>query len=94
MPPQAYCDEVAAKFQATWKRAEISNDDFIRTTEERHRLAVTEMWQRLVNKGDIYAADYEGLYCDGCEEWKTDDELVVEGGRQALPHPPRARSRR
>ena len=85
VPPQAYCDEVAAKFQATWRRAEISYDNFIRTTEERHRLSVTETWRRLVNKGDIYAADYEGLYCDGCEEWKTDDELVVEGGVKICP---------
>src|SRR6185436_5705280 len=54
-------------------------------TEERHRLSVTEMWRRLVNRGDIYAADYEGLYCDGCEEWKTDDELVVEGGVKLCP---------
>jgi methionyl-tRNA synthetase len=84
-PPQAYCDEVAAKFQATWRRAEISYDNFIRTTEERHRLSVTEMWRRMVNKGDIYAADYEGQYCDGCEEWKTDDELVVEGGVKLCP---------
>ncbi len=84
-PPQTYCDEVAAKFQATWRRAEISYDNFIRTTEERHRLSVTEMWRRLVNKGDIYAADYEGLYCEGCEEWKTDDELVVEGGVKLCP---------
>jgi methionyl-tRNA synthetase len=84
-PPQAYCDEVAAKFQATWKRAEISYDNFIRTTEERHRLVVTEMWRRLVNKGDIYAADYEGLYCEGCEEWKTEDELLAEGGAKLCP---------
>ena len=89
MPPKEYCDGVAAKFQATWKRAEISNDDFIRTTEERHRLAVTEMWRRMVNQGDIYAADYEGLYCVGCEECKTDDELVDGERAEAVPHPPR-----
>jgi methionyl-tRNA synthetase len=84
-PPLAYCDEVAAKFQATWRRAEISNDDFIRTTQERHRLAVTEMWRRMFNKGDIYASDYEGLYCDGCEDFKTDDELLTEGGAKLCP---------
>jgi methionyl-tRNA synthetase len=84
-PPQAYCDEIAAKYQATWKRAEISHDNFIRTTEERHRLVVTDMWRRLVNKGDIYAADYEGLYCEGCEEWKAEDELLVEGGVKLCP---------
>jgi methionyl-tRNA synthetase len=83
--PQAYCDEVAARYQATWKRAEISHDSFIRTTEERHRLVVTEMWRRLVNRGDIYAADYEALYCEGCEDWKTDDELVIEDGVKLCP---------
>ena len=77
---------MAAKFQATWKRAEISNDDFIRTTEERHRLAVDrDVAAAWSNRGDIYAADYEGLYCDGCEDWKTDDELVVEDGEKLCP---------
>ena len=88
VPPQQFCDEVAAKFQAMWTRASISNDDFIRTTQPRHRAAVTEMWGRMAATGDIYAADYEGLYCDGCEEWKTDDDLVHRSGDQTLPHPP------
>ncbi|HEY0715713.1 MAG TPA: methionine--tRNA ligase [Polyangia bacterium] len=85
VPPQAYCDEVAAKFQAMWARASIAYDDFIRTTQPRHRESVTDMWNRMKATGDIYAADYEGLYCDGCEEWKTDDDLVVEGGVKICP---------
>src|SRR5262245_20551646 len=85
MAPQAYCDEVAAKFQATWKRVGISNDDFIRTTQPRHETAVAEIWQRLVKSGDIYPADYEGLYCVGCEDWKTEEEIVVEGGEKVCP---------
>jgi methionyl-tRNA synthetase len=85
VPAQAYCDEVAAKFQAMWSRASISHDDFIRTTQPRHLEAVTEMWNRMKATGDIYAADYEGLYCDGCEEWKTDDDLVTEGGVKLCP---------
>ena len=85
IPPQQFCDEVAAKFQAMWTRASISNDDFIRTTQPRHLHAVTEMWNRLAATGDIYAADYEGLYCDGCEEWKTDDDLVTENGVKLCP---------
>jgi methionyl-tRNA synthetase len=83
--PQVYCDGVASRFQDTWRRVGISHDDFIRTTEERHRVAVTQMWSRMVASGDIYAADYEGLYCVGCEDWKTDDELVVEGGEKLCP---------
>src|SRR5215468_9610621 len=52
LAPQAYCDDVAARFRATWQRVGISNDDFIRTTEARHAVAVTEMWRRLVASGD------------------------------------------
>jgi methionyl-tRNA synthetase len=85
VPPQQFCDEVAAKFQAMWTRAEISNDDFIRTTQPRHKVAVHEIWKRMFDRGDIYAADYEGLYCEGCEEWKTDDDLVTEGGVKLCP---------
>jgi len=78
--PQAYADEIAAKFQETWKRSGISNDDFIRTTSERHKKAVGEMWRRM--QPDIYEADYEGLYCVGCEDFKTDDELAVDGDKK------------
>jgi methionyl-tRNA synthetase len=85
VPPQQFCDEVAAKFQAMWSRATISNDDFIRTTQPRHAAAVAEMWGRMVATGDIYSADYEGLYCEGCEEWKTDDDLAIENGIKICP---------
>src|SRR5215831_2609766 len=50
---QAYCDEIAAKFQETWRRVEISNDDFIRTTQPRHEAAVQEMWRRINATGAI-----------------------------------------
>src|SRR5438046_8946905 len=50
MDPQAYCDEIAAKFQETWKQIGISNDDFIRTTSPRHKAAATEMRARLAAK--------------------------------------------
>jgi methionyl-tRNA synthetase len=83
--PQAYCDRIAAQFQAFWARAEISNDDFIRTTEPRHHAAAVEMWRRMEARGDIYAAEYEGLYCVGCEDFKTDAEVQLKDG---LPHCP------
>jgi methionyl-tRNA synthetase len=79
MDPQAYCDQIAARFQETWKRAGISNDDFIRTTEPRHKRAVAEMWKRLQAAGDIYEAEYDGMYCVGCEAAKSEDDVVVEG---------------
>ncbi len=82
---QAYTDEIAAKFQETWKRMEISNDDFIRTTQARHTKAVGEMWERMQAKGDIEQRDYEGLYCVGCEEFKAEDEVVVENGEKVCP---------
>jgi methionyl-tRNA synthetase len=79
LEPQAYCDEVAAKFQQIWRRVGISNDDFIRTTEPRHKQAVAEMWARLTNQGDIYEAEYDGMYCVGCEEAKTEDDVELVG---------------
>ncbi len=82
---QAYCDEIAAKFQETWKRMEIGNDDFIRTTQERHKKVVAEMWNHLKANGDIESREYEGLYCVGCEEFKGDDEVVVEDGKKLCP---------
>jgi methionyl-tRNA synthetase len=83
--PQAYTDDIAAKFRETWKRVGISNDDFIRTTDARHKTAVAEMWSRLVAAGDIYEAEYDGMYCVGCESAKTEDEVVVENGQKLCP---------
>jgi methionyl-tRNA synthetase len=82
METQAYCDSIAAEFEASWKRFGISNDDFIRTTAPRHERAVAEMWKRLTDAGDIYEAEYDGMYCVGCEEAKTEDEVVTENGEK------------
>ncbi|MBI2552580.1 methionine--tRNA ligase [Candidatus Uhrbacteria bacterium] len=72
---QQYVDEMSAKWQRTWDELQISNDDFIRTTEPRHVKYVEKFWG-LVKKGDIYKGQYEGLYCTGCEAYKTETELV------------------
>lgn len=80
--PQAYCDGVAAEFQAAWKRFGVTNDDFIRTTQPRHEAAVAEMWQRLVAAGDIYPHEYDGMYCVGCEEAKSEDDVLTENGEK------------
>jgi methionyl-tRNA synthetase len=80
MQPQAYCDEIAAKFQETWKNIGITNDDFIRTTSPRHQAAVAEMWRRL--EKDIYQAEYDGMYCVGCEDSKSEDDVIAEGDRK------------
>jgi methionyl-tRNA synthetase len=76
MTPQEYVDSMAPQFVKLWKALDISNDDFIRTTEERHKRAVVPFMEKLREADDIYVAPYEGWYCVRCEEFKTDDELV------------------
>jgi len=74
--PQAFADEIAPEFRAAWKRLNIANDDFIRTTEPRHRVAVEALLKACHDAGDIYLGKYSGLYCVGCEEYYVEDELV------------------
>jgi methionyl-tRNA synthetase len=84
LSPQQYCDGVAAQFEDAWKRFGVSNDDFIRTTSARHEQAVAEMWNRLQAAGDIYEAEYDGMYCVGCEEAKTEDDVVANESGEKL----------
>lgn len=79
--PQEWVDSIAEQFRSTWERLGISNDDFIRTTQERHRPAVEAMIKRISDAGDLYVGRYEGYYCVGCEAFKRDDELVKEEGQ-------------
>jgi len=72
---QAFVDEIAPLYEQAWKRLNISNDDFIRTTEARHKLGVAELLQRCYDAGDIELDVYKGKYCVACEEYYTDDEL-------------------
>jgi methionyl-tRNA synthetase len=74
--PLAYCDRMERVFRDTWARLDISFDDFIRTTEPRHRAGVTEIVRRLHEAGDIYDGLYEGWYCVGCEAFKPEKDLV------------------
>ncbi|MGH7458682.1 MAG: methionine--tRNA ligase [Longimicrobiaceae bacterium] len=76
LSPQAWTDRVAAEFQRAWKSLAISHDDFIRTTEPRHRLAVEEVIRRMAAKEDLYRGSYAGYYCVGCEAYKSEDELL------------------
>ena len=77
--PQAFCDEMAEKFRHAWKALDLSFDYFIRTSEERHARVTQEIFRRARNKGDIYKANYVGLYCDGCEDFKRERELDENG---------------
>jgi methionyl-tRNA synthetase len=83
MSPQEWVDGVAAQFRAMWERLGIGHDDFIRTTERRHRTAVHELIRRIDAAGDLYKGRYEGSYCVGCEAFKRDDELILEAGGPA-----------
>lgn len=76
LDPLAYCDRMEAEFRDVWKRLDISFDDFIRTTEPRHRAAVQAMVQRSFENGDIYEGVYEGWYCVSCEEFKPEKGLI------------------
>ena len=77
--PQAYVDKIVAGFQFLWEKLGISNDDFIRTTEQRHEKVVQEIFRRIYAKGDIYKGEYKGLYCTPCESYWTEHQLDENG---------------
>jgi methionyl-tRNA synthetase len=76
LDPKAYCDQMEREFREVWARLDVSFDDFIRTTEERHRVGVTELVRRIQAAGDIYEGHYEGWYCNSCEAFKQEKDLV------------------
>ncbi len=83
--PQAFTDRVAADFIDMARRMNISNDDFIRTTEPRHRIACQALWRRLVDSGAIYLGKYEGWYAVRDEAFYDEEELITapDGGKKA-----------
>jgi methionyl-tRNA synthetase len=74
--PQEMADRTSERFRDAWKLLDISNDDFIRTTEPRHHTAVQAFLQRVYDNGHIELGTYEGLYCVSCEAYYTPDQLV------------------
>ncbi len=70
-----YADIMAGKWLDAWKLLGISNDDFIRTSSERHAKNVLDVFGRVYQKGDIYKGKYKGLYCEGCEAFLTENDL-------------------
>ncbi len=76
LEPRQLVDRVVKRFQQLWKRLEISNDDFIRTTEPRHRKGVEDLFRAVKARGDIYLDRYRGWYCTGCESFYTVTQLV------------------
>ena len=76
LDPLAYCDRMEREFRNAWALLDVSFDDFIRTTQARHRAAVQEMVRRIAARGDVYEGYYEGWYCVGCEAFKQEKDLV------------------
>lgn len=74
--PQAYVDEIADAAKKLWAMMDITNDDFIRTTEKRHEEMVEKIFAKFMENGDIYKGHYEGLYCTPCESYYTETQLV------------------
>lgn len=74
--PQQFVDDIVAGIKELWKKLDISNDDFIRTTEERHKKVVEVIFDRLLQQGDIYKGEYEGWYCTPCESFFLERQLV------------------
>ena len=72
----AYLDRMAGTWKQTWDDLGIRYDAFIRTTDLAHAKAVERFWNAVVKSGDIYEGEYEGLYCVGCEAFKTESEIV------------------
>jgi methionyl-tRNA synthetase len=73
--PQQYVDEIVAGIQELWKKLDISYDDFIRTTQDRHKQIVEKIFAQLLEQGDIYLGEYEGMYCTPCESFFTAIQL-------------------
>jgi methionyl-tRNA synthetase len=76
LDPKTYCDGMEREFREVWQRLDVSFDDFIRTTEDRHRVAVTALVERIQKAGDIYEGHYEGWYCVSCEAFKQEKDLL------------------
>lgn len=76
LDPHEYCDRMDVAFREVWAKLSVSFDDFIRTTEPRHRAGVQRMAQACMDAGDVYEGFYEGWYCVSCEAFKQEKDLV------------------
>ena len=82
LDPLLYCNKISEVFKNLTKILNLSNDDFIRTTEKRHHTSVTDLWNRLVASGDIYMSKYEGWYSISDEAYYNDDEIIEKNGKK------------
>ena len=77
-----FCDELSEKFKKLTKILNLSNNDFIRTTEKRHHKSVQGIWSRLVDSGDIYLSKYTGWYSVSDEAYYADEEIIQDGNKK------------
>ncbi len=80
--PKIFCDDLSEKFKKLTKILNLSNDDFIRTTEKRHYKSVEEVWNRLIDSGDIYLDKYSGWYSISDEAYYDEDEIEEKNGKK------------
>ena len=83
--PIQYVDKIVAETKELWKLMNIEYDDFIRTSEDRHTKIVQKIFRRFYEQGDIYKAEYEGMYCTPCESFWTPTQLVEKDGEKVCP---------
>ncbi len=83
--PIQYVDKIVAETKDLWKLMNIEYDDFIRTTEDRHMKIVQKIFRQFYDQGDIYKAEYEGMYCTPCESFWTPTQLVDKDGQKVCP---------
>jgi methionyl-tRNA synthetase len=77
---QVYCDDMARQFREVWDALEFSYDTFVQTSSERHKDCCRKFIQKVYDNGYIYKGSYEGWYCDGCEEFKTEKQHQENAG--------------
>ena len=80
LDPQAYCDDMARQFREVWDALEISYDVFVQTSHDRHKACCRKFIQKVYDNGHIYKGKYEGWFCPGCEEFKSDKLHAENGG--------------
>lgn len=76
LPPKVYCDQMRPQFENVWKTLHIHYDQFIQTSEPHHYKTVTKLFEKIHAAGDIYPRDYEGWYCESCEAFYTEKDLL------------------
>ena len=82
LDPLTYCDNISKIFKDLTKKLNLSNNDFIRTTEKRHHESVNDLWNRLVKSGDIYLSKYKGWYSVSDEAYYNEDEIIEKNGKK------------